>query len=89
MLFVTAPEAMPKARFIMMALLPNIVFGFLPYITGMIFPQYAFLIVMGALSVGMGFGDYYNVFNAATATQMPRGAKTYLYKLHSFWYIPE
>ena len=34
----------------------------------------------------MGFGDYMNVFNALT--QMPRGARTYLYGFHSYWYQP-
>ena len=32
-------------------------------------------------------GDYYNIINALT--QMPKGAKTYLYQMHSFWYLPE
>ncbi|MCI8497238.1 MAG: DUF3267 domain-containing protein, partial [Clostridiales bacterium] len=34
-----------------------------------------------------GAGDYYNVFNALT--QMPKGARTYLYQFNSFWYMPE
>lgn len=87
MLFVVGPESMSKSRFIFMSLLPNIVFGFVPYIIGMIFPQLTFLLAFGTVSIGMGAGDYYNVFNAAT--QMPKGAKTYLYKFNSFWYMPE
>lgn len=86
MLFVIGPEDMSKGRFIFMSLLPNIVFGFVPYIIGMIFPQYLFLLSLGTLSIGMGAGDYYNVFNAAT--QMPKGARTYLYKFNSYWYMP-
>ncbi len=86
MLFVVGPEDMSKARFIFMSLLPNIVFGFLPYILGMIFPKYLFLLSLGVLSAGMGAGDYYNVFNALT--QMPKGARTYLYKFNSYWYMP-
>lgn len=87
MLFVVGPESMSKSRFIFMSLLPNIVFGFVPYIIGMIFPQLTFLLAFGTVSIGMGAGDYYNVYNAAT--QMPKGAKTYLYKFNSFWYMPE
>lgn len=87
LLFVVGPETMSKSRFIFMSLLPNIVFGFIPYIIGMIFPSLVFLLVFGILCIGSGAGDYYNVFNAAT--QMPKGAKTYLYKFNSFWYIPE
>lgn len=87
MLFVVGPETMSKGRFIFMSLLPNLVFGFVPYIIGMIFPKLFFLAAFGALSIGMGAGDYYNVFNAAV--QMPKGARTYLYKFNSFWYMPE
>ncbi len=86
MLFVVGPEDMSKSRFILLSLLPNIVFGFVPYIIGMIFPKYLFLLSLGTLSIGMGAGDYYNVFNALT--QMPKGARTYMYKFNSFWYMP-
>lgn len=87
MLFVVGPETMSKSRFIFMSLLPNIVFGFIPYIIGMIFPQLTFFLALGTLAIGTGAGDYYNVFNAVT--QMPKGARTYLYKFNSFWYMPE
>lgn len=86
MLFVVGPEDMSKSRFIFMSLLPNIIFGFVPYIIGMIFPKYLFLLSLGTLSIGMGAGDYYNVFNALT--QMPKGSRTYLYKFNSYWYMP-
>lgn len=87
MLFVVGPETMSKGRFIFMSLLPNIIFGFIPYIIGMIFPNLVLLIFMGALCTGCGAGDYYNVFNALT--QMPRGARTYMYKFNSYWYMPK
>lgn len=86
MLFVIGPEDMSKSRFIFMSLLPNIVFGFIPYVVGLIFPQCVLLLSLGVMSIGMGAGDYYNVFNAAT--QMPKGARTYLYKFNSYWYMP-
>ena len=47
---------------------------------------FLFLGTLGALCLGMGAGDYYNVFNALT--QMPRGARTYLYQFNSYWYMP-
>lgn len=87
MLFVTGPETMSKARFVFMSLLPNLVFGFLPYILFFIFPNCAFLGTLGALAIGMGAGDYYNVFNALW--QMPKGARTYMHGLHSYWYMPD
>lgn len=87
MLFVIGPETMSKSRFIFMSLLPNIVFGWIPFVLGMIFPNLSALGIMGALATGMGAGDYYNVCNAVT--QMPKGARTYLHGFHSYWYLPE
>jgi len=86
MLFVVGPETMSKRRFIIMSLLPNVVFGIIPYIVGMIIPRIPFLLAFGASCISMGAGDYYNVFNAAT--QMPKGARTYLYQFNSYWYMP-
>ncbi len=87
MAFVVGPETMSKGRFIFMSLLPNLIFGFIPYIASLIVPSLPILGVFGALSITMGAGDYYNVFNAAT--QMPKGARTYLYQFNSYWYMPE
>ncbi|MCI9256964.1 DUF3267 domain-containing protein [Acutalibacter sp.] len=86
MLFVAGPEDMSKSRFVFMSLLPNLVFGFVPYLLGMLFGV-PFLLAFGALSAGMGAADYFNAFNALT--QMPKGARTYLYQFNSFWYLPE
>ena len=87
MLFVVGPETMSKGRFVFMSMLPNLVFGIIPYTLGMIFPQYGWLLGLGILAAGMGAGDYYNIFNALT--QMPKGARTYLYKFNSYWYMPD
>lgn len=84
MLFVTGPETMSKGRFILMSLLPNIVFGALPFAAGLIFQELSALGMMGATALAMGAGDYYNVWNAAT--QMPKDARTYLHGFHSYWY---
>ena len=87
MVFVTGPEDMSKAWFILMSLCPNLVFGVLPYVLAIIWPSLGILAALGAVSLGSGAGDYYNVKNALT--QMPRGARTYLHGFHSWWYIPE
>lgn len=68
------------------SLLPNIVFGFIPFIIGMVYPRWLFLAMLGVCATGMGAGDYYNVYNALT--QMPKGARTYLYQFNSYWYMP-
>lgn len=83
-LFVTGPEDMTKSRFVFMSLLPNIVFGFVPYIMFMINTQWRILGTFGATCISMGAGDFLNVFNAIT--QMPKGARTYLYGFNSYWY---
>lgn len=87
MLFVTGPEDMSKARFIFMSMLPNLVFGFIPFIVFLIFPKLVFLGALGAIAIGQGAGDYMNVINAVI--QMPKGARTYIYGFHSYWFIPE
>ena len=81
--FVVGPELMSKPRFVLMCLLPNLVFGFIPFIIWLIFPGLTFLGYFGALAIGAGGGDYMNVFNCLT--QVPKGAKTYMHGMNSFW----
>ena len=86
-LFVTGPEDMSKARFIFLSLLPNMVFGIIPFIIYLFFPN---LYILGGIAVGcviQGIGDYLNAFNALT--QMPKGSRTYLYGEKSYWYTPK
>lgn len=87
MLFVVGPEIMTRNRFVFMSLLPNIIFGFIPFILFLIHPQWTFLGTLGAISIGSGAGDYMNVYNALT--QMPKNALTYLYQFNSYWYTPK
>ncbi len=87
MVFVIGPEDMSKGRFVFLSLLPNLIFGFLPYILGLIFPNCLFLLSLGCTATSMGAGDYMNAFNALT--QMPKGARTYLCGFHSYWYMPQ
>jgi len=86
-LFVTGPEDMSKARFIFLSLLPNIVFGIIPFIIYLFFPN---LYILGGIAVGcviQGIGDYFNAYNALI--QMPKGSRTYLYGEKSYWYKPQ
>lgn len=87
MLFVVGTEDMSKSRFIFMSLLPNIVFGLIPYVIFLINTDLALLGVVGAFCLSCGAGDYLNVFNALT--QMPRGSRTYLHGFNSYWFMPE
>ena len=81
--FVVGPELMTKRRFVFMCMLPNIVFGFIPFIVWLIFPNLTFFGYLGAFAIGAGGGDYMNVFNCLT--QVPKGAKTYMHGMNSFW----
>ena len=87
MMFVTGGEDFTKTRFIIMSLMPNIVFGFLPYIIFMINPEWVSLGMFGALCISMGAGDYINVFNAST--QMPKGSLCYMHGFGTWWYMPQ
>ncbi|MBE6850846.1 MAG: DUF3267 domain-containing protein [Ruminococcus sp.] len=87
MLFVAGTEDMSRAQFVLMSMLPNLVFGFLPFIVFMIFPQIPVIGTLSTLAICMGAGDYYNVFNCLT--QVPKGAKVFMSGIHTFWYMPE
>ena len=87
MLFAAGPGTFSKAGFIFMCLLPNIVFGFIPFIIFLIDPSQKLLGTLGAISIASGAGDYYNAFNALT--QIPKGGRTYIHGMNSFWYMPE
>ncbi len=51
MLFVQGAEDMAKARFIVMSILPNLVFGVIPYVLFLIRPEWA----MAGVPFWMGF----------------------------------
>ena len=85
MMFVVGPERMSKTRYIIMSLLPNIIFGWLPFVFGLLIGV-DWLASLGLWCTGMGAGDYLNVFNAIT--QMPKGSRTYLHGFNSYWYMP-
>lgn len=87
MFFVVGTEDMSKVRFVFLSLLPNLVFGWVPYLLFLLFPQWVFLGALGAMSIPMGIGDYYNVYNCLM--QVPKGAAVYMSGMHSYWYIPQ
>ena len=87
MLFVVGTEDMPKWRFVAMSMFPNIVFGFIPYILFMIWPNLTVLGYWGAMAIASGAGDFTNVFNCIT--QVPKGGITYMSGMHSYWYMPK
>lgn len=87
MMFVIGTEDMSRTRFIVMSLMPNLVFGFIPYLIYMIFPEQQVLGTFGALCISMGAGDYINILNCLK--QVPKGAKVYMSGIHTFWYMPE
>ena len=85
LMFVVGTEDMSKGRFIFMCLCPNLILGVIPYILFLIFPQFVGLGLFGIICIGMGFGDYLNIYNAIK--QMPKNSKTYLCGMHSYWYL--
>lgn len=87
MLFVVGTEDMPKWRFVAMSMCPNVVFGFIPYILFMIWPNLTVLGFWGAMAIASGAGDFTNVYNCIT--QVPKGGITYMSGMHSFWYLPK
>lgn len=86
MLFVLGTEDMSKAQYVFMSMLPNLVFGFIPFLIFMIFPQFTVLGTMGALGICAGAGDYTNVYNCLT--QVPKGAAVFSSGIHTYWYHP-
>lgn len=86
LMFVVGTESMTKLRFVFMSMLPNIAFGFIPYILFFVFPSQIWLGVWGAVCIGAGAGDYINVFNAIT--QMPKGSFCYMSGHRTYWYMP-
>ena len=87
MCFVIGTESMTKGRFIFLSMLPNLVFGFVPYLIYLLFfPSQLWLGALAAINIATGAGDYMNVWHALT--QMPKGALTYMSGMHSYWYMP-
>lgn len=87
MLFVIGTESMTRGRFIFMSILPNLILGFLPYLFFLYHKEAVVPGAMGIMAVPMGTGDYLNIWNALC--QMPKGTKTFLSGMNSYWYREE
>lgn len=90
MMFVMSVHPVSKARFILLSLLPSMVFGLAPMVIWLFVPDGPFwhgtLFTGGFLSLLMGSGDYVNAVNALR--QMPKGAYTQPSGFHSYWFMP-
>lgn len=86
-MFVIGTESMPKLRYIFMSIFPNLILGFIPYLLGFIFSNLTLCGLFGALSIGMGAGDYYNIYNVFK--QVPKDGQIYMYKTDTYWFLPK
>ncbi len=91
MAFVHFTCPISKSRFIILSLLPSIIFGLLPLIVWLFIPVElkklsSVLFSFAFFGLLFGVGDYLNVFNAAR--QMPKGSYTQLYGFNSYWFLP-
>lgn len=85
-IFVTGTENMSKTRAILMNLVPNLVFAFIPFLIFLMNKEMYLLGSMSVFTIAMGAGDYYNLINIIK--QMPKGAYTYINGMSSYWFIP-
>ena len=86
MLFVVGEDHMSKWMFIFMCMLPNIIFGFIPFILFLVNTKWVFLGYLGAMCISYGMGDYYNVWN--TIRQVPKNGLVFAKGHNSYWYVP-
>lgn len=87
MLFVTGTENMTKNRFIFMNLLPNIIFGWIPFLIFLLKRDLYLIGSMSAFTIAMGAGDYYNVY--IIMKQMPRKAYLYSMGFSTYWFVTD
>lgn len=87
MLFVVGEDHLTKFGFIFMSLLPNIVFGLIPFVIYLFNTDWIFLGMLGAFCIPCGMGDYYNVYN--TIKQVPKGGRIFMKAFNSYWYLDE
>ena len=89
-LIVTSTKPISKWRYIVMSLMPNVIFTWLPLLVWMILPYHEFLsdflFTLSMFSLVVGGADYMNVYNAFR--QMPKGSLQQLSGLNSYWFMP-
>lgn len=87
MLFIIGEDHLSKWKFVFMSLLPNLLFGFIPYVLFLINNDLLFLGFLGMVSITYGMGDYYNIWN--TIRQVPKNGLVFAKGHNSYWYVPE
>ena len=90
MAFVVCTRPVSRGRFVFMSLLPNLVFGWLPFLIWCVTPYAGMgsdvLLWFSFCCISFGGGDYMNTWNALR--QMPRGSVQQISAFHSYWYMP-
>lgn len=89
-IFVTSTKAISKTRFVILSLLPSIIFGAIPLMMWAFLPApievLSFLFPFSVVSILFGIGDYLNVYNALW--QMPKHSYHQMSGFNSYWFIP-
>lgn len=75
-----------KKKYIAINLIPNIIFGFLPYYISLIIGNY-FLGIAAIFVIAVSAIDLVNAYHAFV--EMPPGSKTFLYQFNNYWYLPK
>lgn len=73
-----------KKKNIVLNLIPDIIFGFIPYYISLITGNY-FLGIAAIFVVAVSAGDLVNAYHAFV--EMPPGSKTFLYQVNNYWYL--
>ncbi len=89
-MFVYSTYPISKRRFIIIVLLPCIIFAFIPFIFWVFMPESSlsnYILGFSFFSLIISSGDLLNVFNIIT--QMPKNSMAQSSGLNSYWFIPK
>ena len=82
--FLTGSEHMSRTRFLLLTLVPDLIFGLIPLVLFFIWPNLSILGTMGLICLPMGFGDYLLAW--LVLRQVPSDAMVYRQYFHTYWY---
>ena len=82
--FITGSEHMSRTRFLLLTLVPDLIFGLIPLVLFFIWPNLRILGTMGLICLPMGFGDYLLAW--LVLRQVPSDATVYRQYFHTYWY---
>ena len=82
--FITGSEHMSRTRFLLLTLVPDLLFGLIPLVLFFIWPELKVLGTMGLICLPMGFGDYLLAW--LVLRQVPSDAMVYRQYFHTYWY---